>query len=271
MGGSDAIRFWTFKADWNNPSASVFEHAFDLPTEPFETYFCSAPRGACIPQNGTSQNLEALADRLMYRLQYRNFGSYESMVTNHTVNVDGQGHAAIRWYEFRKPNGSAGWNIYQQGTYSPDSLHRWMGSIAQNAAGTIALGYTVSGPGKHPSMRYTGRPIDAPLGQMTYEEAEAVSGVYSQDGYTRWGDYSMMSVDPIHDSVFWFTSEYLKTGWKTRITSFNFAPIGSVTANAGPDGEICSNGMFFANQATAQNHRLVEWTSDGDGTFQNWF
>ncbi len=270
-GGTDAIRFWTFKADWNNPAASEFEHAFDLPTEPFESYFCSTPRGACIPQSGTGQQLESMADRLMFRLQYRNFGSYESMVTNHTINVDGLGHAGVRWYEFRKPGGSTEWSIYQQGTYAPDTLHRWMGSIAQNAAGTIALGYTVSGPGKHPSMRYTGRPIDAPLGQLTFEEAEIVSGVYSQDGYSRWGDYSMMSVDPSHDSVFWFTSEYLKTGWKTHIASFNFAPIGAVTANAGPDGEICSNGMFFANQATAQNYRTVEWTTDGDGTFQNWY
>ncbi len=266
-GNEDQIIFWTFSVDWNNTANSVFQQAFAINVAPFDMYFCAAPRGACLPQKGTSQGLETLSDRLMFRLQYRNMGTYEAMLTCHTVNVDGQGHAGVRWYEFRRQNASSDWLMYQQGTYAPDSLHRWMGSIAMNANGDIALGFSVTGEDKYPSMRYTGRSANAPLGEMNFQEIEVASGTGSQSSYGRWGDYAMMSVDPVDDTTFWYTNEYIRSGWKTRIVSLDFGPLPSPVADAGPDTTVCKGQPYATEPASAQNYRLLEWHTAGDGYF----
>ncbi len=224
---NDYLKIWSFHVDWTTTANSTFTETASLITSPFDSEICTATRGRCIPQPGTTVKLESLSDRLMYRLQYRNFGSHRSMVTNHTVDVDGTGHAGIRWYELR--NTGSSWTIYQQGTYSPDASHRWVGSVAMNANGDIALGYSVSASTSvYPSIRYTGRRASDPLGQMTVVEQNIITGTGSQTGsYARWGDYSMMSVDPTDDQTFWFTTEYVQTtgatSWKTRIASFKFA------------------------------------------------
>ena len=220
----DYLKIWQFHVDWTNPANSTFAQAFNLVTAPFDESLCTAYRGQCIPQPGTSVKLESLSDRLMYRLQYRNFGTHRSMVTNHTVDVDGTGHAGIRWYELRDTG--SGWTIYQQGTYAPDADHRWMGSIAMNSEGDIALGYSVSNSTTlYPSIRYTGRRTYHPLGQMAIPEQTIITGSGNQTGSAaRWGDYSMMSVDPADDKSFWYTTEYIQTSgdrdWQTRIASF---------------------------------------------------
>lgn len=136
----DYLKIWQFHADWTTPANSTFAESASLVTAPFNSTVCSS--GNCIPQPGTTVLLEALTDRLMYRLQYRNFGDHRSMVTNHTVEVDGTGHAGVRWYELR--NTGSGWSIYQQGTYAPDAAHRWMASVAMNGVGDIGFGYSVS-------------------------------------------------------------------------------------------------------------------------------
>jgi hypothetical protein len=186
-------------------------------------------------------------------------------VANHTVNVSGR--AGIKWYEFRK-TGDDDWSIYQQGVYAPnDGLHRWMGSIAMNAAGTIALGYSVSGSSDvYPSIRYTGRPAGAPLGQLTYDEVEATTGFGSQSQLSRWGDYACMNVDPVNDSVFWFTQEYMNFSWKTRIVSFDFGPVQLPEVYAGLDGYVCQDTFYFVN-GSAQFAQSWQWTTSGDGFF----
>ena len=222
----DYLRLWEFKVDWDSPLFSTFQEVQILEPEPFDHEICDAYRNRCIPQPDDAPWLETLSDRLMYRLQYRNFGTYEVMVTNHTVDVDGFGHAGIRWYELRKENDVDGWYIYQQGTYAPDDDHRWMGSIAMDGKGNIALGYSVSSTITYPAIRYTGRPPGAPLGEMTFYEEEIMEGGGAQFGdAARWGDYSMMSVDPSNDTTFWFTTEYYASSggvsWQTRIAAFN--------------------------------------------------
>ena len=78
-----------------------------------------------------------------------------------------------------------------------------------------------------------------------------------------------MSADPVVDSVFWFTTEYMKgSGWGTHITSFDFSPLQEPTANAGEDVTLCENQLFEAN-ATATSQLGVEWETSGDGIFQN--
>ena len=264
----DQLRIWEFNVDWTNTGNSTFTEAFILQTEPFDWELCSAPRTRCIPQPNTSTKLETLSDRLMYRLQYRKFNDFDVMVTNHTVDVNGNGLGGVRWYEMRDYHDGNGWIIYQQGTYSPDDNHRWMGSIAMNGLGNIALGYSVSSSTVSPSVRYTGHTANAPLGEMNLAEVELVQGFGSQTSFHRWGDYSMMAVDPSDDSTFWYTQEYMNGGWKTRISSFNFDPVSYATVNAGDDDSVCEDTTYQTSGA-ATNNNSVYWTTSGDGIFGN--
>ena len=218
----DQLQVWSFHADFANPSLSSFTRVATLPTAPFDSDLCGFSRN-CIPQPGTTARIDAIADRLMYRLQYRNFGTHETLVVNHTVDADATDHAGIRWYEVRNPGSSP--FIYQQGTYAPDSNHRWMGSAAMDGSGNIALGFSVSGPVTSPSIRYTGRLADDPLNVMTLGEADLMVGSGSQTHSSgRWGDYSSLLIDPADDCTFWYTQEYYavtsEIGWQTRIGSF---------------------------------------------------
>ena len=162
----------------------------------------------------------------MHRAAYRNFGTHQSLYLNHTVDADGAGTGGIRWYELR--NQGSGWSIYQQGTFAPDGDHRWMGSIAADGDGNIAIGYSVSSSTTYPSIRYAGRYANDPLGQLTQGEAEVIAGTGSQYGVTRWGDYSMMSIDPTDDATFWYTQEHVPVtssrDWHTEIASFRMPP-----------------------------------------------
>ena len=75
----------------------------------------------------------------MFRLAYRNFGTHQSLAGNFAVDV-GSDRAGIRWFELRR-TGVGAWSLYQEGTQAPaDGVHRWMGSIAQDRQGNIALG-----------------------------------------------------------------------------------------------------------------------------------
>ncbi len=228
---SDQIQIWQFHTDWTTPSLSSFTRVAALPTAPFDSDMCGNARN-CLPQPGTTTTIDAMSDRLMYRLQYRNFGDHESLVVNHTVDADGADHAGIRWYEIRNPGSSP--SIYQQGTYAPDSNHRWMGSVAMDAAGNMALGFSITSATTFPSIRYTGRLAADPPNQMTLGENDLVIGTGSQMSSTgRWGDYSSMVVDPVDDCTFWYTQEYYAvtsdSGWQTRIGSFSLPNCSSST------------------------------------------
>jgi len=221
-GNPDRLRVWEFDVDWVTPANSTFEFRQAINTAAFDTSLCTASR-ECIPQPSPGIKVDAISDRLMYRLQYRNFGGYQTLVTNHTVDVDGTAgdHAGVRWYELRSSGGD--WSIQQQGTFAPDSDHRWMGSAAMNRFGDIALGYSVSSTTTYPSIRFTGRLGGDPLNLMTMGEGVVVNGNSVQTSSNRWGDYSMMSVDPLDDCTFWYTQEFYdtnSTSWQTRIASF---------------------------------------------------
>ena len=230
---SDQIQIWQFHTDWTTPSQSFFTRVAALPTAPFDSDLCGNSRN-CLAQPGTTATIDAMSDRLMYRLQYRNFGDHESLVVNHTVDADGADHAGIRWYEIRNPGSSP--SIYQQGTYAPDLDHRWMGSVALDASGNMALGFSVTGVSTFPSIRYTGRLAADPPNMMTLGENDLMVGTGSQTNSSgRWGDYSMMVVDPGDDCTFWYTQEYYATtsdaGWQTRIGSFSLP---NCSASGGP-------------------------------------
>jgi hypothetical protein len=219
---ANSLNLWKFHVDFANPAASTFTGPTNLPVAPFNP-MCGG-FGACIAQGGTTQTLDSLADRLMYRLAYRNFGDHESLVVNHSVDAGG-GVAGVRWYELRNPSTTL--SVFQQGTFAPDGNHRWMGSAAMDKAGDIAIGFSSSSSSSFPDIRYSGRLVDDELGTMTQGEAVLFPGGGSQDGgLSRWGDYSSLVVDPTNDCTFWFTTEYLAQSgsfnWHTRIGSFTF-------------------------------------------------
>lgn len=223
-GNPDRLEIWEFQVDWQNAGNSTFTFKQSIPTASFDSSMCSGLRN-CIPQPGGSY-LDAISDRLMYRLQYRNFLNFQTLVTNHTVDTNGFDHAGVRWYELR--NNGDGWVIHQQGSYAPDAENRWMGSAAMNSFGDIALGYSVSSSVTYPSIRFTGRVFSDPLGSMSQGEGEIIAGSgYQQDVRGRWGDYSSMSVDPIDACTFWYTQEYYEligtAPWQTRIASFKLS------------------------------------------------
>ncbi len=218
-GGEDKLEVWEIAIDWDNANNSTVTGPIELPTTPFDSDVCNGNIFACLAQSNGSL-VSALQQVLMHRVNYRNFGTHESMVLNFVVDIDGNNLGGIRWYELRKPAGGQ-WEIYQEGTISPDNNHRFMGSIAMDAAGNIGLGYSVMGPNKNLSLVFTGRRVSDPLGEMTVDEYEFASGLSLHLG-NRWGDYSMMTVDESDGRTFWFTSEYMKDNaqWGTKIVSF---------------------------------------------------
>jgi hypothetical protein len=230
--GTNNLNLFKFHVDFTNPSNSTFTGPTVINVAAFSP-LCAG--GTCVPQPGTTQQLDSLADRLMYRLAYRNFGSHESLAVNHSV-VAGSG-GGVRWYEIQNPSGTP--VVAQQSSFAPDSNYRWMGSIAMDQAGDMALGYSVSSGSLSPSVRFTGRVPTDPASTME-TEVNIVSGSGSQNGnLSRWGDYSAMQVDPVDDCTFWFTEEYMKTtgsfNWNTRIASFKFPGCGGT---ATPDFTI---------------------------------
>ncbi|HVB98136.1 MAG TPA: hypothetical protein VNJ12_02240 [Candidatus Dormibacteraeota bacterium] len=243
---TNALNLFGFHVDWSNPANSTFTGPTVLPVASFSE---ACGGGTCIPQPGTSQQLDSLGDRLMYRLAYRNFGSYESMVVSQSVDT-GNGNTGVRWYEIRNPGTSP--TVYQQGTFAPDSDYRWMPSIAEDHLGDIAMGYSVSSGTTYPSIRYTGRVPSDPLGTME-TESSLFAGTASQVGgsnLTRWGDYSGMSVDPSNDCTFWYTNEYLPYNgafnWDTQVGSFSIP-----TCAAPPPADFSLTGAPMAKTVTA--------------------
>ena len=214
--GNNQVYLYRLSVDWSAPSAN-FTNEATLSVASYDLFNSDTE----VPQPGTTDKLDLLHYRTMYRSYYRPFPSkgYSSIVMTRTVN-DG-GVAAVRWYEFR--DYGSGWSVYQQGTYNPgDGNWRWMPSIAMNECGDIALGYSVSSGSKYPSIDIVARYADDPTGVMTTNELEILTGNASQTGVSRWGDYTMMSIDPVDNSSFWYTGEYTSGGWnwKTRIANF---------------------------------------------------
>jgi len=267
----DQLELWQFSVNWTTPSASSFTQVGVFPTAAFDSDMCLGSRN-CIPQSGTTRKLDAIADRLMYRLQYRNFGTHQAMVLNQTVDVNSTDRAGIRWYEMR--NSGGGWGIYQQGTFSPDTTGRWMGSIAMDSSGNIGLGYSASSSTMFPAVRYTGRLATDALGSMTQGEGTIINGTGSQTHTaSRWGDYSSLSVDP-DGCTFWFTSEYLATtslsSWRTRIGSFTLPGCGGGGPTTGTlQGTVTDSATSAAiSGATVTIVGGASATTDATGFYQ---
>lgn len=231
----DAINIWDLHVKWRSTPTASLTLAAQLPVASFDSVFPCAPTSRdCLPQPGIAnpaQYLDILSyrQRPTWRLAYRNFKNYETLVTSQSVEAL-PAIAGMRWYEIRR-DGSGAYSLYQQGTYAPnDSVHRWMGSIAQDKKGNMALGYSVvNGSTVFPGIRYTGRLAGDPLGQMPLGEGIIINGSGVQTSTnSRWGDYTSMNIDPVDDCTFWYVNQYYTAagqasspaGWQTRIASF---------------------------------------------------
>jgi hypothetical protein len=226
---STTLAYWKFHVDWTTTANSTFTGPSTLTVASYTTACGST--GTCVPQSGTSQQLDSLSDRLMFRLAYRNFGDHESLVVNHAVTSGST--VGVRWYELRLSGGTP--SVYQQSTYAPDSTYRWMGSIAMDKVGNMALGYSASSSSIHPQIRFTGRLAGDGLNSMTQGEGTIASGAGSQTTYSRWGDYTSMAVDPTDGCTFWYTDEYIPANgnfnWKTHLASFQMPGCTGTTSN----------------------------------------
>ncbi len=234
---TDEIWVFEFVPNWANPTASTFGvGANHDPNYAISISDVSANCSGrdCVPQGNASQKVDDIDFRTMHRLAYRNMGGVQSMVTSMTVGAGGR--AGVWWGEFR--NTGSGWTKRQDGVYSPTSAeHRWMPSAAQDTNGNVMLGYSISNATTmFPSVSYAGRLANDPLGTIG-DEKSLVVGAAAQTGGNRWGDYSMMSIDPTDDCTFWYTQEYVAVGgsfqWQTYIGKMKFP-----TCSSGPSGMI---------------------------------
>lgn len=245
------LGLFQFHVDFANPANSTFTGPTSIPVA---SYSEACGGGTCIPQAGTTQQLDSLGDRLMYRNAYRNLNGTEYLVVNHSVTAGSS--VGVRWYQITNPNGTP--NVAQQGTFAPDSTFRWMGSIGMDKAGDIAVGYSASSSSINPAVRFSGRVPSDPPGTLE-SEGSIIEGPGSQTGgLSRWGDYSSLSIDPSDDCTFFYTNEYLPSNgsfnWNTRIGSFEFpsctgAPGFSLSAT--PSSQSTAPGGSVTYTATA--------------------
>jgi hypothetical protein len=215
-GTTTALKVWKMTTNWTTPSASTISAVINVPVASY------TKPSSKVPQLGSTVTLDTLGDRIMSAPEYVNIGGTPAIWVNHTV-VSGSA-TGIRWYELRNLSGTP--SVYQQGTYQPDSNYRWMGSLAVDKQGNMAVGYSVSSSSMYPAIRYAGRLTTDTLGALGQGEATLYAGTGAQTSYSRWGDYATMTVDPNDGCTFWYSTEFYSatgTNWQTRIGSFKFA------------------------------------------------
>jgi hypothetical protein len=223
-----ALHLFKFHVDFTTPTNSKFTGPVTISVTPFGVACGTSTNLACIPQLGTSDLLDSLGDRLMFRLAYRNFGTHESLVVNHAAKTS-VAPSGVRWYEIRSPGTTP--VIFQHGTLTSGSTSLWMGSIAMDKVGEMALGFSESSSSIHPKIAFTGRMPSDPLGTM-----EGITVIFAGSGSQtggivnggdRWGDYTDMVIDPSDDCTFWYVNEYIPANgnfnFHTRLASFKFS------------------------------------------------
>lgn len=222
--GNDLVELWGFSVNWSSPGSSSFSKIADIMVAEFDSALCGVSSYECIQQPGTSVRLDPLRELVMWRLNYRNFNTRQVLLGTFSTDVGGD-RAGVRWFEMR--NTGSGWGLYQEGLYSPGNLSRWMGSVAMDKSGNIALGYNVGNSSTYPGLRYVGRLVSDPNGTTPQGEYTIVNGSGS-NASNRYGDYAAMNVDPTDGCTFWFTGQWnAGSTWSTRIAKFKFDQCGS--------------------------------------------
>ena len=230
--GSDSLNVWQMRVDWTAmpatatltklPVVSVSRFDAPCPLDPVTGFATS-----CIPQGPSTQpdqKLDALGDRLMYRLAYRRIGERNALIVNHTIKSK-TGGVALRLYDLTINGNNL--SVARQQTFEPDARFRWMGSAAMDKQGNVLIGYTAAGVDLFPSTRFAGYAAGEPA---IHDERTMVAGMAAQvdanDPLDRWGDYSTMTIDPTDDCTFWYTAQVQTVegtfNWSTRIGHMKF-------------------------------------------------
>lgn len=241
----DHLKIWRINVDWDDPENSTISDPEEIITEAFDGLF-DGGSFSNLPQP-SGPDIDALQATIMYMAQYRRFSSFNSVVFNFVVDLDGNDdYAGIRWYELRQTEDGDPWAIYQEGTYvQPDGHSAFVGNMCMDVNGNIAMAYSVVSSTEYPSLRYTGRFVSDELNTMTIAEEVIVNGVQS-DPSLRYGDYSQMTIDPTDDKTFWSIGEYFAGGTrKNQVGVFKLAPdlpddVGVVSIDAPVDGSLSS-------------------------------
>ena len=255
------FQIWEFLPNWTTLTSSTL-------TGPTELAIADFAIAASVPQLGSSALLDSLSFRPMMQLIFREVSSVETLWLTHTVASSGVG--GIRWYEVRNPGGAP--SVFQQGTYQPDNRHRWMGALAVDQDGNMAVGYSVSSSSMYPAIRYAGRLAGEIPGSLPQAESVLIQGTGSQTFYQRWGDYSSMSVDPNDECTFWYTTEYYATtgtNWQTRIGSFKYPSCGQPkgTLQGGVYNSVSAAPIADAPVSAASTNLTLTTITDADGQF----
>src|SRR5262245_9906791 len=215
----DAIFAWQVHVDWRDPAKSALSGPEKIAVAPYH-YLCDGQLTNCVPQPGSERRLDAQGDKIMARVVYRNVDGRESVVAVHSVNT-AAGGGGVRWYELRLDKGRSV-TLFQQGTYAPDGLYRWMASPAIDKFGNIGIGYSFGGGDHYVGQRFAGRLAGDAPGQLTLRETVLVEGEAAQS-VMRWEDYSQTAVDPSDDCTIWYVGDYLKKdapSYSSRIGAF---------------------------------------------------
>ena len=231
--GDTHVYEFVFTPNFGNPARSTLagvDGSMPISVPAFDLAFCTSGTD-CVPQPGTTAKLDTLGDRLMYRLAHFNQrGTQHFLVTHSVNNTTG---VAARWYEFRAQGlGTTNLSLYQSGQTPDDGHYRWMGSVARDQSGDIAIGYSRSSgtAGDFPSIYYAGQTAGDPLGTTEIEVLIKQGTGFQPDTADRWGDYSSMALDGADSCTFWYTNEYYNTSlrfnWATWLASLKFPGCG---------------------------------------------
>ena len=215
----DGVYAYKFHVDWTTPANTTFTGPTKVTVARY-SYLCGGQLTNCVPQQNSTQRLDAQGDKLMQRLVYRNFGTHQSLVVTHSITGPAGG-GGLRWYEFRV-NAAGDPVLYQQSTYAPDTNYRWMGSAAMDGLGNIGIGYSFGGAANFPGQRFVARSAADPLGTLPFQESVLIAGQASQSGTLRWEDFATTAIDPSDDATFWYAGDYLKTGGARAIRIGSF-------------------------------------------------
>jgi hypothetical protein len=231
--GDTHVYKFVFTVDFKKPAKSTLagvNGSMPISVPAFNLAFCGTFPNIttyCVPQPSPGSELvDTLGDRLMYRLAHFDDGTHQHFLVTHSVNDTTA--VAARWYEFRAREGSTSLSLHQSGQTPNDGHFRWMGSVAMDKMGDIALGYSRSSaaPGDYPSIYYAGQTARDPLG-TTETEALILQGGGSQfSSFNRWGDYTSMALDGADSCTFWYANEYYPEdgsfAWATWLASLKF-------------------------------------------------
>ncbi len=219
-GQIDAVKVWSMGVTWGTTPAADITLDATIPTAAFDASYDQNWND--ITQPG-SQKLDGLGGVTMFRAQWNNFVGSNRVVLNWGVKLSST-QRSIKWVELRQDQTTLAWSLYQEGTYAPDAANRWIGSIAMDCNGDIALCYAKASSSISASLAYTGRLPGDPPGTMTIAETVVFAGTGSITSSNRFGDYSQTSIDPVDGSTFWHTGMYSKNGNASGIYSFQIAP-----------------------------------------------